>query len=182
MRTNRIAPSATELAWAAGLFEGEGCLSSSPRGKRRNGVQLRLGSTDLDVVQRFAEVVACGTIQPPRKWSGEHRKHWKPLHDWCLYDAASVAYVIEMLLPWFGERRRAKALEVLAIAREIGLRKGKRTHCPQGHPYEGANLIREPIMRAGKSYVARRCRTCRRAKALGYHRHRKARESAVIDG
>lgn len=42
-----------------------------------------------------------------------------------------------------------------------GIPHGERTHCPNGHPYEGENLILE---RNG----ARRCRTCRRARTRRY--------------
>jgi hypothetical protein len=40
---------------------------------------------------------------------------------------------------------------------------GSKTHCPQGHPYAGENLV---IPKSG----GRRCRTCDRAKSLRYTR------------
>ena len=145
------------MAWAAGLFEGEGCIAAHKRGKRGSGIQLRLGMTDRDAVQRFAAVVGAGTIYKPRR----KRPHEKQLHDWALYESAEVVRVLELLLPWFCERRRAKALEALEIARDISVHKGKKTHCPNGHPYDGDNLRLEPIQ--GGKYMARRCVTCRRA-------------------
>lgn len=162
----------TDIAWAAGLFEGEGCMNSHPRGKRGSGTQLRLAMTDRDVVERFAAVIGCGNIHRPRH---DPRPNHKPVYTWALYESARVVEVIELLMPWFGERRRAKAMEVLAVARDIDVHKGKRTHCPNGHPYEGDNLIEESITgNGGKVYTSRRCRTCRRAQARRRKRERTA--------
>lgn len=140
-----------DIAWAAGLFEGEGCFGAYAR-KTKWGCQARLSMTDRDVVERFAAIVGVGSVHEPR----HKRAHEKPVHDWYVQDAADVQAVIELLLPWLGERRRAKALEVAAVAVKIQPRNGERTHCPQGHPYEGDNLVIE-IRPSG---VARRCKTC----------------------
>jgi len=42
-----------EIAWAAGLFEGEGTLNVYRRSSGKLQVQVRLGMTDRDVVERF---------------------------------------------------------------------------------------------------------------------------------
>jgi hypothetical protein len=55
-----------------------------------------------------------------------------------------------------GDRRRAKAAEVLAAGLDVHASNGKRTHCPSGHPYEGDNLVIE--IRKGKR--VRRCKAC----------------------
>lgn len=153
----QVERTAMDIAWAAGLFEGEGCMSTGPRKPGGRGVQVRLGMTDRDVVERFARVMDVGNIH-----RREDARGWKPVHTWVLYEAAEVIRVIEMLMPYFGERRGAKALEVIAVAREIHAHNSKKTHCPKGHALEGENLIVEPIQRAGKQYAARRCRECRR--------------------
>lgn len=48
----------------------------------------------------------------------------------------------------------------------------RKTHCPQGHPYSGDNLLYRALTRAGRICNMRRCRTCRRA-------HERARRKAV---
>lgn len=57
-------PSRSEqIAWAAGLFEGEGTWNAyqvKPRGKIQ--MQARVGMTDRDVVERFAEVIGFGKV------------------------------------------------------------------------------------------------------------------------
>lgn len=160
-----------EIAWAAGLFEGEGTIHCSPQGKRRSGVQIRLAMTDKDTVERFASIVGCGGTyrRNPQK------AHWKPTWDWYAYDARKVGPVLEAFLPYLGERRKAKALEALEVVADIKAY-ADRTHCPKGHPYDGDNLMLEPIRRNGKTYFARRCRQCRLAQMREAARKRRARQ------
>lgn len=121
-----------DIAWAAGLFEGEGCVRIRPRGCG----EMTLAMTDRDVVERFAEIVGAGKVKrndgPARNG---HQVQWR----WNVSRFETVQAVVAMIWPWLGERRRAKALEVLTIAKTRGLRNSLKTHCPQGHPYDAAN-------------------------------------------
>ena len=89
------------IEWAAGLFEGEGCMY---------GRVLRLKMSDLDVVENFQEVVGCGTI---------NQEHWKPhahyktLFYWQVGSRKAVIKVLTMLLPYLGLRRAYEALNIL---------------------------------------------------------------------
>jgi hypothetical protein len=67
-----------------------------------------------------------------------------------------VREVIALFLPYMGERRREKALEVLSAGASVMPANGKRTHCPAGHAYDGENLV---IEMRGKQAV-RRCKAC----------------------
>jgi hypothetical protein len=53
-------PSAEEIAWAAGLFEGEGTITHSD-----GQLYVRLGNTDQEVIRRFADVFPFGTLYGP---------------------------------------------------------------------------------------------------------------------
>jgi hypothetical protein len=161
-----------EVAWAAGLFEGEGCISVY---QREYGAkiqpQIRLGMTDADVVARFARIVGCGSVTvshgPKHQANG-----WKPLHQWVVYEAEKVRTVLNLLMPYLGERRSAKAREVLDRCVSVQSHNAKKTHCPRGHELAGVNLVEEPFTaRNGHVYIARRCKTCRADQA----RARKAR-------
>ena len=158
MQTKR---SATDIAWAAGLFEGEGCWNAYGHEGGTVRMQVRLGMTDRDVVERFAAIVGVGNVSV-HDTPAHRAKGWKPLYTWCVYEAEKVREVIALLLPYMGERRRAKAEEVLRLGADIRSHNSKKTHCPAGHELAGDNLIEEPIRRAGREYTARRCRTCRR--------------------
>lgn len=151
--------SSTDIAWAAGLFEGEGCFSAGYRPSGKAYVVAVLSMTDRDVVDRFMAIVGCGAIylRPDARWNHQDTYMWR------VQEAVQVRKVIAMLLPYLGERRRAKALEVDAIAATVRSHNAKATHCPRGHELVGDNLKLEPIKRAGKTYYARRCKTCRQS-------------------
>lgn len=93
-----------EVAWAAGLFEGEGCFGSYPRG-RKHGTQARLSMTDRDVVERFAKIVGMGTVRGP---VDRGNKEWKPIWEWYVQRASEVRAVVALFRPWLGERRLAR--------------------------------------------------------------------------
>jgi hypothetical protein len=101
-----------ELAWAAGIFEGEGCIYWW-RGKNTQGrrvcIALKVHMTDQDIVERFHAVVGCGHITTRNKALPHHKDQWV----WQAGSFRDVRRVFASLGPWFGERRRAKMLEAL---------------------------------------------------------------------
>jgi len=63
----------TEIAWAAGLFEGEGSITQS------GGIlHLRLKMTDESVVRRFEEAVRYGEVYGPYDYQYSDRIIRKP--------------------------------------------------------------------------------------------------------
>lgn len=119
------APSiSSSQGWAIGLFEGEGCISFSSKRKRRQP-RLMLVSTDEDVVRRFAAIVGCGSIHPQTK----RRDHWKLQWKWACGEAGDVEKVLTWMLPHLGERRRARASEVLELCAAYRQEKSER-QCP----------------------------------------------------
>ena len=102
-------PANCEIAWAAGLFEGEGSIT-------QNGGRLfiRLKMTDEDVVLRFAEIARYGEVYGPYNHQLRDGYVRKPYWVWLApeYDALEV---LEMLWPWLSERRRAQALALAPI-------------------------------------------------------------------
>jgi hypothetical protein len=148
-----------DVAWAAGLFEGEGCWNVHVRKSGQVQIQARLAMTDRDVVERFWSIVGFGHLRT--RDSGVHReKGWMPLHEWSVAEAAKMRELVALFLPYMGDRRRAKALEVLDAGVDIKEHPRQRTHCANGHPLSGENLVIEK--RDGGARVIRRCRICRR--------------------
>lgn len=95
------------VSWAAGLFEGEGCIYRL----RGDSWALQVGSTDLDVLEHFRDIVECGTIR-------EHKDKTRPTSRrrawlWQVGSAAEVARLLHLFEPFMGERRRAKTAEAL---------------------------------------------------------------------
>lgn len=147
-----------DVAWAAGLFEGEGCIRHA-REKRGTVRRLTLVSTDADVVQRFCRIVGVGRIRQRRVLD-----HYKPQWVWEVGRWRDVELVLLLLLPFLGERRRKKALEVLA---DPATRQGD--ECPQGHPLMGPNAD-VYVRKNGRKH----CAICVRAQSRAARRARAA--------
>lgn len=96
----------TESGWAAGLFEGEGSIRYY-----RDMINLKLGMTDRDVVEKFMRVVGCGKIRLTKKAEPHHLQ----FYEWSAVRKDDVSQVMRLLLPNLGERRTARWNEVLAL-------------------------------------------------------------------
>jgi hypothetical protein len=108
-----------DIAWAAGLFEGEGCISVRNPKNAYPGYIVVLHMSDRDVVERLNSlfparngVIDCG----PRK------KGYKTQFRWSLTSKHLVAGFLAEVLPYLGERRAAKAADALVWARSPDLR------------------------------------------------------------
>jgi hypothetical protein len=102
-------PTREEIAWAAGLFEGEGTITLSGY-----ALCVRVGNTDDEVVRRLADIVATGSVYgpyPPSSGSG-HRK--KPLWVWLAREEAGLD-ALALMWPWLSTRRRNRARELTGI-------------------------------------------------------------------
>lgn len=95
------------LAWAAGLFEGEGYLIKSGPGTFTVG----LTSTDYDVLLRFQVVMQCGKIRDKKPSTNRFGK--KPQFTW-LCAGANAEHVYLSLRPWLCSRRQARGDELMA--------------------------------------------------------------------
>lgn len=119
------------LAWAAGLFEGEGCitfgvssrndtLTSGASVRYENGqVRLVLAMTDQDIVEDFARIVGVGSvnrIHPPSKRALNNKPQWR----WQTSGEHAEA-LFWKLAPYLGPRRQEQFFEAknkLSIHRE----------------------------------------------------------------
>ena len=94
-----------QIAWAAGLFEGEGCIT-----KRSGGYdKLQLNMTDFDVVRRFGSIVGVGQFHERKK----DKPHHKPQLAWVCRNRDDIIRILSAFLPYFGDRRAYKALNIL---------------------------------------------------------------------
>jgi len=99
-----------QIAWAAGLFEGEGSFTQRSRryGKGRYP-SASLAMTDEDVVRRFHEIVGMGNVNGPYDHGG-NKLRWR----WEIGVLQDFREFVEMMSPWLGTRRSGRALELLA--------------------------------------------------------------------
>jgi hypothetical protein len=94
------------IAWAAGLFEGEGTIVDST-----GSVQLRIKMTDLDVLEKLLDVSGVGEIYEPYE-SGSRDGHLRKPHWIWICAEPFVRKVCEAMPPWLGQRRIARAREM----------------------------------------------------------------------
>ena len=106
-----------KLAWAAGIFEGEGCFCFSASIKSQKGrgpLHASVKMTDEDVVRRFHSIIGLGAVYTvksrAKKLNGEYRKQ-----QWCWQVGSFEDFqaVVAMLWSWLYSRRRAKAKDIL---------------------------------------------------------------------
>jgi hypothetical protein len=95
-----------EIAWVAGLFEGEGSITHV-----RGRTQLRIQMTDHEVLERFLEIVGAGKIYGPYALQGRDGYRRKPRWIW-VCDGLMVRAIFKTLAPWLSTRRRDRARQV----------------------------------------------------------------------
>lgn len=145
------------IEWAAGLFEGEGCISISKGSGGRAYPVLCLASTDLDTLQRFHEAIGhVGTL-----WSYARKvkaAHHKPLWEWRMRGHDDVSALLDRLKPFLGQRRSARAEEVLRMSGKslAAFPNQSRRHQTSSlhRPEEVAEVVALVLSRSGKQHLA----------------------------
>lgn len=101
-RVNWMTPE--DVAWVAGLFEGEGCVFL----QFGRYPQLIVQMTDRDVIERLARIVGNGNITTPTPRPGT-----KQLYRWTKQGREFVETFYNYVGPWLGERRNQQFLKAL---------------------------------------------------------------------
>ena len=109
----------TEVAWLAGIIEGEGAIGVHKTYKIRGGErrqyrypQIRVRMTDEDIVQRCADITAPmggGMYGPVAGW----KPHYKSVWQWTI-TGAPARQVLTLVLPYLGLRRTDQAMKAVA--------------------------------------------------------------------
>ena len=153
---SRAPTSDTELAWAAGFFDGEGSTNGLMGGSRRHtGVRIRVvqaGWAGVPLLERFQRAVGTGKIYAIRLRTEHHQATWA----YELGRRHDVISVLGLLWPWLGLAKRYQALAVLDIAWRTRQR-GR--ICKRGHLLEGTNLV--TWVHKDGLISKRGCRICR---------------------
>lgn len=97
----------TEVAWLAGLIEGEGYFSISKKGHISLGVNM----CDLDIIERLREVTGEGLIYSRKVYVPNHSPSWS----WKVAKHDEVQAIARTIRPWMGARRQARIDQVLAV-------------------------------------------------------------------
>lgn len=160
-----------EIAWVAGLLEGEGCFVN--KGTPKIAIQM----TDLDVMEAYGKLVGKGLNPKPhgnrrRKNGGELKPCWV-----CLLTGRDAAQWMMTIYPLMGERRQEKIRECLRKWKTARLQgKGTDPNYPCGHPRTEENNTRR-YKKVDGTY-SKGCRTCFTA----YCRRYRAKKAARLQG
>jgi hypothetical protein len=96
-----VTVSSEAVAWAAGLFDGEGTILLSG-----NKVTAQMSMTDFDLLERMRSYFG-GSIYTIAK----RKVHWKDAWVWRCGSTPDSMMFLESIYPWLGSRRQAKVEE-----------------------------------------------------------------------
>ena len=105
--------STIDIAWAAGIYEGEGSLVKDKRATATYNFTIKM--TDLDVLQRFQSIFGVGSIRFQDNPSLKARPHWKPIWTYGVHNKVSIAKILTAILPYLGLRRAYVAQNCLDV-------------------------------------------------------------------
>ena len=100
----------TQLAYLAGVFDGEGSFGNWSKGKnKRKEFRASIEMSDSDVILKFLTYFQKGTLtlRLPRKEGYKILYHWRIRGD-------QGKEIIREMLPFFSKRRQAKFHEILS--------------------------------------------------------------------
>lgn len=95
----------TELAWAAGLYDGEGCVSSTGTGAQAVVGQSSSSDEAPEVLVRFQRAVGAGKINGPYL-----RPNRRPHYRWTLGRRADVIDFYAKLWPFLSGPKKTQAI------------------------------------------------------------------------
>lgn len=169
---NESEPTRTQLlAWAGGLYDGEGSASLSPHRTHEGHLSPEVavtqsGPSTPQVLARFQAVVERGRIYGPYTQKGATL----PVFRWKAAAVTDVEYLLYLLAPWICRVKSEQARRVSRVLVEQGrLPRGnsawgnRKTHCVNGHEYASARL--RPYVSRGRETPRRenqRCLVCLR--------------------
>lgn len=153
------------VAWAAGLYEGEGTAMAKPYRHRKRGhsAYVRIKMTDIEPLQMFHEVIGFGLFNGP--YEGVNKPCW----EWSSNGWEGMETVLELFRPFLSPRRIEQlegALEKKPPKRKFAL------PCGMTKENSGAGYMRH------RNNNTPCCEPCHEAMS-NYNRERyKARKSA----
>ena len=115
-----------EIAWIAGLLEGEGCFSICTRKAAKHDhktLAILCEMTDEDVINKLHRLAGCGTVNKRQNDKGRvDRRERKPTWIWSVQNHAGILKICEAIYPLMGQRRKQKIDEMVEyVKRKIVL-------------------------------------------------------------
>jgi hypothetical protein len=105
--------SEAEVAWVAGILEGEGCWTQRSGGYTTWWIAVRM--TDLDIIERLQKATGIGSIAP----AAPAKTHYKMAWSWQVAARPQREWLTAQVWPWMGVRRRARIEELWPEVRAV---------------------------------------------------------------
>jgi hypothetical protein len=156
-----------ELAWAAGLFAGDGCLAVEKRNLRlgtRYSLRMTVaqsGQSRPEVLLKFQDLMGAGRIKGPREVEGR-----EPKYGWYVCARPVIARCMNLIWPWLGIDKREQYLHGLALIvglpppHHLGRPGWRKQRCVRGHDY--SQVYEWDGVRNGRPFHGRNCMQCLR--------------------
>jgi hypothetical protein len=154
------------LAWAGGLYDGEGSASLAPHRTHEGHLSPEVSVTQSgvgmpEVLERLRSVLGRGHIDGPYTQEGATL----PVFRWKTGALNDVEHVVYLLSPWIGAVKREQMRRVSRVLVEQGrLPRGnpawgnRKTHCVNGHEYATARI--RPYVSRGRLSPPRENHSC----------------------
>ena len=98
-----------EIAWAAGLYEGEGSITFDGSSKRR-GMRLSVAMVDREPLDRFCEIVGAGIVRGPY---GPYQPNTQPQWSYVCSGWNNCKQVVELIWDHLSPRRQEQVSHVV---------------------------------------------------------------------
>ncbi len=97
-----------DYAWAAGLWDGEGCTMQGGTQNNTYAIQMAMSQSSKtgvpDVLRKFRRIVGAGNITGPY-----YRPQRNPIYRWTISQKNEVRRILRLLWPFLGTRKRRQA-------------------------------------------------------------------------
>jgi hypothetical protein len=114
-------PSPQSIAWAAGLYEGEGSCVLRTEGQYVKGMQVSLAQKDRWVLDRMKALFG-GSVSYYNLRVTEVRKRGSNIHVWHATGARAAGFVMT-IYKFLSPRRQERIREALTIDKQIAIRR-----------------------------------------------------------
>jgi hypothetical protein len=101
-----------ELAWAAGLFDGEGTICTTKgNSPNRLRIYMAVAMADEEVVNRFFSALGIGKVEALGARTPKHKSIWR----WRVWTRDTVRDSFLLLEPYLSAPKRAQGFHALGV-------------------------------------------------------------------
>ena len=123
----------TDLAWLAGIFDGEGALAvkigttrSGPEPRPRLEYTVRVYNTDVRMISKISEIYVAHNLRFYYNLNRKRSDRWKDQVGICIAYLGSCLKILQATLPYLVNKREIaqKMLDVLSYVKQFDVRRG----------------------------------------------------------